>query len=48
MIDLALNNAWLVVGALIIGIATGRLAFSSQKGAATPGIETKQEDDLPS
>lgn len=34
MIDLALNNLYLLGAALVIGIVTGRWAFSSTKAAA--------------
>ena len=44
MIDLALNNFYLLGAALAIGIVTGRWAFSSRK-AATPAPPVKQEDD---
>lgn len=44
MIDLALNNLYLLGAALVIGIVTGRWAFSSRK-AATPETQTKQEDE---
>jgi len=47
MIDLALNNLYLLGAALVIGIVTGRLAFSSPK-AATPASEPKQEDEAQS
>lgn len=42
MIDLALHNAWLLGAALLIGIVTGRWAFSRAK-TATP--ETQPEDE---
>ena len=45
MIDLALNNLWLLGAALAIGIVTGRWAFSEKKGAATPGAGASQEED---
>jgi hypothetical protein len=44
MIDLALSNLYLLGAALVIGIVTGRWAFSSRKAAA-PTPEPKQEDD---
>ena len=44
MIDLALNNLYLLGAALAVGVVTGRWAFSSRK-AATPPAPTKQEDD---
>ncbi len=44
MIDLALNNLYLLGAALAIGVVTGRWAFSSRK-AATPANPTRQEDD---
>ena len=42
MIDLALNNIWLLGAALLIGVVTGRWAFSHRN--ATPS-ETKEEDE---
>ncbi|HYD12514.1 MAG TPA: hypothetical protein VEC11_06680 [Allosphingosinicella sp.] len=45
MIDLALNNIWLLGAALVIGIVTGRWAFSTGKPKPP---ETKQEDDAQS
>jgi hypothetical protein len=51
MIDLALNNLYLLGAALIVGVVTGRWAFSSMKGAApapAPKQEPKQEDDATS
>ena len=47
MIDLALNNLYLLGAALVIGIVTGRWAFSSAK-AATAAPDSKQEDDAQS
>lgn len=47
MIDLALNNLYLLGAALVIGIVTGRWAFSSSK-AATPATEPKTEDEAKS
>jgi hypothetical protein len=44
MIDLALNNLYLLGAALVIGIVTGRWAFSSSK-AATPPTEASKEDE---
>lgn len=44
MIDLALNNLYLLGAALAIGIVTGRWAFSSRK-APTPEPATRKEDD---
>jgi hypothetical protein len=44
MIDFALHNLYLVGAALVIGIVTGRWAFSSRK-AATPATPTRPEDD---
>ena len=41
MIDLVLNNVWLLGAALLIGVVTGRWAFSSRKAPAEP----KQEDE---
>jgi hypothetical protein len=47
--DLALNNLHLLGAALVIGIVTGRWAFSSSKAAAaTPEPARKQEDDAKS
>lgn len=42
MIDLALNNLYLLGAALLIGIVTGRWAFSNRKAPAVP---PKQEDE---
>jgi hypothetical protein len=42
MIDLALNNIWLLGAALVIGIITGRWAFSNRKA---PAPKPKQEDE---
>jgi len=42
MIDLALNNIWLLGAALMIGVVTGRWAFSSGKAKTA---EPKQEDE---
>ena len=47
MIDLALNNLYLLGAALIIGVVTGRWAFSSDK-AVTPATETPKEDEAQS
>jgi hypothetical protein len=44
MIDLALNNGYLLGAALVIGVVTGRWAFSSGK-AGTPATETKTGDE---
>lgn len=44
MIDLALNNPYLLGAALAVGIITGRWAFSAVK-ASPPAPATKQEDD---
>ena len=44
MIDLVLNNPYLIGAALVIGIVTGRWAFSSRK-AASPETPTNKEDD---
>ena len=44
MIDLALYNPYLIGAALVIGIVTGRWAFSSRK-AASPETPTNKEDD---
>ena len=44
MIDLALNNLYLLGAALVIGVVTGRWAFSSSKAAA-PATETNKEDE---
>ena len=45
MIDLALNNLYLLGAALAIGIVTGRWAFSERKRAATPEAGARQEED---
>ena len=45
MIDLALNNLYLLGAALVIGIVTGRWAFSSSK--AVPPEPKKQDDAQP-
>lgn len=45
MIDLALHNPYLLGAALVIGIVTGRWAFSSRKAAATPENPAKEEDE---
>ena len=53
MIDLVLNNLYLLGAALIVGIVTGRWAFSRKK-AATPaagteiGTGAKEEDETAS
>jgi hypothetical protein len=44
MIDLALNNLYLLGAALAVGIVTGRWAFSSLK-AAPPAPAPRQEDE---
>jgi hypothetical protein len=44
MIDLVLHNLYLLGAALVIGVVTGRWAFSSRKAAA-PEPSTRQEDD---
>ena len=44
MIDLALNNLYLLGAALAVGIVTGRWAFSAVK-APPPAPATKQEDE---
>ena len=44
MIDLALNNLYLLGAALVIGIVTGRWAFSSSK-AAPLATEANKEDE---
>lgn len=44
MIDFALNNIWLLGAALVVGIVTGRFAFSSRKAPA-PDHQTRQEDE---
>lgn len=44
MIDLALSNPYLIGAALVIGIVTGRWAFSSRK-AASPETPPNKEDD---
>jgi hypothetical protein len=43
MIDLVLHNLYLLGAALVIGVVTGRWAFSSRKAAPEPS--TRQEDD---
>jgi hypothetical protein len=43
MIDLALNNLYLLGAALVIGIVTGRWVFSSRKAAPEP--QTRKEDE---
>jgi hypothetical protein len=45
MIDFALNNIWLLGAALVIGIVTGRWAFSSRKAPPAPDPKTRQEDE---
>ena len=45
MIDLALNNIWLLGAALVVGIVTGRWAFSSRKAPPAPETTTRQEDE---
>lgn len=45
MIDLALNNIYLLGAALVIGIVTGRWAFSNRK---PPAPDPKQEDEAQS
>ena len=45
MIDFALNNIWLLGAALVVGIVTGRWAFSSRKAPPAPEDRTKQEDE---
>jgi hypothetical protein len=47
MIDLALNNLSLLCCAVVIGVVTGRWAFSSRK-AVTPATETPKEDEAQS
>ena len=42
MIDLALNNLYLLGAALVIGIVTGRWTFSAGKAKAP---DPKQEDE---
>ena len=44
MIDLALHNLYLLGAALVIGVVTGRWAFSSRK-AASPETPTNKEDE---
>jgi len=44
MIDLALQNLYLIGAALVIGIVTGRWAFSSRK-AASPETPKNNEDE---
>jgi hypothetical protein len=48
MIDLALNNLYLLGAALAVGVVTGRWAFSSTKAAPAPTPDPKQEDDATS
>jgi len=45
MIDLALNNLYVLGAALVIGIATGRWAFSNRK--ATPPEPRKEDEPKP-
>ena len=45
MIDLALHNIYLLGAALVIGIVTGRWAFSSRKAPSEPENKTKPEDE---
>jgi len=45
MIDLALNNPYLLGAALAIGIVTGRWAFSAVKAPPAPDPAPKPEDD---
>ena len=40
MIDLALNNIWLLGAALLIGVVTGRWTFSNRKA---PAPEARKE-----
>lgn len=53
MIDLVLNNLYLLGAALVIGIVTGRWAFSAARvaspaAAAVPAPAPRQEDDASS
>lgn len=48
MIDLALNNIYLLGAALVIGIVTGRWAFSSRKAAPESDSKPQQEDEAQS
>ena len=45
MIDLAFNNIYLLGAALVIGIVTGRWAFSNRK--ATPPEPRKEDEPQP-
>ena len=45
MIDFAFNNVWLLGAALLVGIVTGRWAFSSRKAPPEPETRTRQEDE---
>ena len=45
MIDLALNNIYLLGAALVIGIVTGRWAFSSRKAPPEPERKIQNEDE---
>lgn len=42
MIDLALASIWLLGASLLIGVVTGRWAFSNRKA---PAPEPKKEDE---
>ena len=44
MIDLALNNLYLLGAALAIGIVTGRWTFSSRKAPASEPATSKEDD----
>ena len=45
MIDLALSNIYVLGAALVIGIITGRWAFSSRKAPPEPDHKPRQEDE---
>lgn len=45
MIDLALNNLYLLGAALIVGVATGRWAFSSRKAPVRTESRPGKEDE---
>ena len=47
MIDLALNNIWLLGAALVIGVVTGRWAFSNRKAPAPEAKEKEEEEAQP-
>ena len=45
MIDLALNNLYLLGAALAVGIVTGRWAFSNRKAATPEAAATANKED---